>query len=218
MSTPSYAFLDQVVTNSKLHSRWLNTLSYLENVGARLISRYQDPVTTDLVVLKHAAEEFRHAYYLKKMIDRVEPGACPDYSIDTLLAGNVTRNYLLQLNIKVSRMLKREGIQDLHKIKKGAYLLVTYAIEVRADVLYGAYQASLTKNGSRVNVKSIIAEEEGHLAEMQQLLHTYDTNSAQWAEKACTMETQLHQDWLAQVQKNIAENHPIGAVGVNTTF
>jgi bacterioferritin (cytochrome b1) len=218
MSTPSYAFLDQVVTHSHVHSRWLNTLSYLENSGARLISRYQDPVTTNLIVLKHAAEEFRHAYYLKKMIDRVEPGACADYSMDTLLAGTDTRNYLLQLNLEVSRMLKREGIFDPIKIKKGAYLLVTYAIEVRADVLYGAYQTSLSKQSSRVNVKSIIAEEEGHLAEMQQLLQDYDTNSAHWAALACAMETRLHQNWLAKVQTSVAENLAISAAGVNTTF
>jgi bacterioferritin (cytochrome b1) len=218
MSTPTYAFLDQVVAHSNVHSRWLNSLSYLENTGARLIARYQDPVATDLILLKHAAEEFRHAYYLKKMIDRVEPGACPDYSMDTLLAANETRLYLLQLNLEVSRMLKHEGIGDPQKIKKGAYLLVTYAIEVRADALYGAYQASLTKSSSRVNVKSIIAEEEGHLAEMQQLLQDYDTGSPRWAEMACAMETRLHHNWLDKVRTSIAEKISKSDAGINTTF
>ena len=43
----------------------------MENTGARKISRFEHPVATDIIVLKHAAEEARHAYYLKKLIGKI---------------------------------------------------------------------------------------------------------------------------------------------------
>jgi hypothetical protein len=59
-------------------------------------------------------------------------------------------------------------------LRFAAYLLVTYAIEVRADEFYPIYQDALDNAaGSKVNVKSIILEEEGHLEEMiNQLANT----------------------------------------------
>ena len=60
--------LKKIVRQPVLHAKWLNTLSFMENAGARKISACENAETTDLIQLKHAAEEHRHAYYLKKQL------------------------------------------------------------------------------------------------------------------------------------------------------
>lgn len=70
------------------------------------------------------------------------------------------------MDIEVCRYLKDELRLKGEELKFAAYLLVTYAIEVRADEIYPIYQDALDLTGSKVNVKSIILEEEGHLEEM----------------------------------------------------
>jgi hypothetical protein len=83
--------------------------------------------------------------------------------------------------------------QDL---KFGAYLLVTYAIEVRADELYPIYQAALDDIKSKVNVKSIILEEEGHLEEMLAQLKNFSKDWELYAAKAVEIEGDLFNSWI----------------------
>ena len=62
--------LPLIINDNQLHAKWLNTLSLMENTGARKISASEDPLTVTYIVLKHAAEEHRHAFYLKKQIEK----------------------------------------------------------------------------------------------------------------------------------------------------
>src|ERR1700733_13032852 len=147
--------VNKIVPDHEIHAKWLNSLSMMENTGARKISKYEHPVNTNIIVLKHAAEEARHAYYLKKQISKLAKDACPDYSYPYLLAPIESYHYLHQLDIDACRYIKNRLHLEGRALMHGAYLLVTYAIEVRADMLYSIYQESLTKHGSKVNVKSI---------------------------------------------------------------
>jgi bacterioferritin (cytochrome b1) len=194
---------DIIVANHSVHARWLNSLSMMENTGARKISRYEDPVHTSITVLKHAAEEARHAYYLKKQIAKLDADACPDYSFPYLLAPVQSHHYLNMLDTEVCRYLKEKMGLKGRALKHGAYLLVTYAIEVRADMLYGIYQEALTRHSSRVNVKSIIAEEEGHLQEMQRMLEEFDPQWQAIAADACNIENTLFEEWVIAIQQEI---------------
>lgn len=198
--------VDKIVANDELHARWLNSLSMMENTGARKISRYEDPVHADIIVLKHAAEEARHAYYLKKQISKLATNGCPDYTHSFLLAPVHSHHYLHRLDAETCRYLKDEHGLSGRALKHGAYLLVTYAIEVRADMLYGIYQNALTSCGSKVNVKSIIAEEEGHLAEMQRMLQQFRPDWQEIATGICRIEDKLFTDWIAAVGSAVAQN------------
>lgn len=51
----------QIISTPEIHAKWLNTLSMMENVGARKISKFEDPELTTDTILKHASEEARHA-------------------------------------------------------------------------------------------------------------------------------------------------------------
>ena len=54
--------IGSIVKSSSLHGLWINTLSYLENCGARMIAACEHPTLVKEEMLKHAAEEFRHAH------------------------------------------------------------------------------------------------------------------------------------------------------------
>jgi hypothetical protein len=105
------------------------------------------------------------------------------------------------LDVEACRFLKRTLNLEGRALKHGAYLMVTYAIEVRADMLYGIYQEVLTKAGSKVNVKSIIAEEEGHLEEMQKMLEVFHPEWRQLADEMCAREHHLFEQWIHAIGK-----------------
>jgi hypothetical protein len=192
--------LPNIISDNQLHARWLNTLSLMENTGARKISASEDPVTVTYIILKHAAEEHRHAFYLKKQIEKTNAD-CPTYASDYLLAPAYSKYYLNQLDVDVCRYLKKELGLSGAKLRFAAYLLVTYAIEVRADELYPVYQQALEDAGSKVNVKSIILEEEGHLEEMIAQLNKFSPDWELHAQKAVDMETSLFNDWVSELSK-----------------
>ena len=193
--------VEKVVASDDMHAKWLNSLSMMENTGARKISKYEHPVHTNIIVLKHAAEEARHAYYLKKQISKIAKDGYPDYSYPYLLAPIESYHYLHQLDVDAARYVKTKLGLTGRDLKHGAYLLVTYAIEVRADMLYGIYQDALTKYGSKVNVKSIIAEEEGHLEEMQKMLEVFHPQWEALASDMCQVEHRLFDRWVTAIGK-----------------
>ena len=195
--------LNTIVADADLHARWLNTLSLMENTGARKISASEDTVNVTYIILKHAAEEHRHAFYLKKQIDKIAEGYCPTYAHQFLLAPAQSKYYLNQLDVEVCRYLKSEMKLMGGKLRFAAYLLVTYAIEVRADELYPIYQQALDNAGSRVNVKSIILEEEGHLEEMINQLKSFSPYWQLHADKAVEIESRLFQNWLKGLNDQI---------------
>ncbi len=198
--------VNKIVQSDDVHSKWLNSLSMMENTGARKISKYEHPVHTNIIVLKHAAEEARHAYYLKKQISKLAKEACPDYSYPYLLAPIESYHYLNMLDVEACRYIKKELKLEGRDMKHGAYLLVTYAIEVRADMLYGIYQEALTKYSSKVNVKSIIAEEEGHLEEMQRMLEVFHPEWERLAGDMCKVENKLFERWVTAIGKVLESN------------
>jgi hypothetical protein len=152
------SILENIVNNNQLHSKWLNTLSYMENAGAKKISASEHKEDVTLLILKHAAEEHRHAYYLKKQLVKIDDQTCKTYTNSELLAPNYTKYYLNTLDVYVCRYLKKHFNLSGYDLKFAAYLFVTYAIEVRADELYPIYQQVLTAKQSKVNVKSNILE------------------------------------------------------------
>ena len=198
--------LTKIIKQDKLHAKWLNALSFMENAGARKISACEDPVETNLMQLKHAAEEHRHAYYLKRQIKKLPVQGFHSYAPSSLLGGKSTQHYLHQLDMQVCRYLK--NCYDLQKInlKYAAYLLVTYAIEIRADHLYPIYQSSLDQCSSKVMVKNIIIEEKGHLQEMVDQLKDFDADWEIHANQAIQMENLLFEKWMNAVQIEVIAN------------
>jgi len=200
-----YNLIQRIVQHDHLHARWLNTLSYLENAGARKISACEDRTQVEIIQLKHAAEEHRHAYILKKQIAKLAPATCPDYSDAYLFAAIATRQYLAMLDIQCSRYIKSVFGLEGARLRYAAYLFVTYLIEVRADELYPVYQRALSAASHSVTVKSIIAEEEGHLEEMTSQLSQFSEDWQTHAEVLQKMEEGLFNRWLSCLESELAD-------------
>ncbi len=194
-----------IIADDTLHAKFLNTLSLMENTGARKISASEHKTKVSYLILKHACEEARHAFYLKKQISKVADLIdFPTYENQFLIAPFASYTYLALLDIHVCRYLKKTLKLSGEDLKYAAYLLVTYAIEVRADELYPIYQETLDEAKSKVNVKSIIVEEEGHLEEMIAQLKAFSPEWKNHATQALAIEKNLFETWvneLADVNK-----------------
>lgn len=199
--------IEEIVKDDQVHAKWLNSLSYMENCGARKISKFEHAVDVDIMVLKHAAEEHRHAYYLKKLIKKIDDTACPTYNDKELLGLYSTKHYLGKLDIFTSRYLRSKLNVSGDKLKYLAYLLVTYSIEVRADGLYPVYQKVLKSIQSKISVYTIIKEEEGHLEEMIASLDRYLPNWQAHAEVVLAYEQELHDIWVSDISAQVKKGN-----------
>lgn len=187
---------ENIVSDNDMHAKFLNTLSLLENIGARKISASEDLSSVTVMMLKHAAEEHRHAFYLKKQIQKLPVDGCLTYQASDLLAPRTSLQYLNKLDVYTSKYLKRELGLSGNKLSFAAYLLVTYAIEMRADQLYPLYQEVLQAASSKVTVKSIIFEEQGHLEEMILQLKDFSMNWQDHADNVQEIEEELFYQWI----------------------
>ena len=193
--------LKVVIHDNLLHSRWLLTLSYLENCGARKISEFQSIYKgqVPLSILQHAWEESRHAFFMKKQISKLEQD--PDKKRD-FLGGTKAKNLLYLLDVKILKLLKENNVKKKEDLYYGAYLLTTYAIEKRADSLYGTYQENLEHSGSKINLKLIIKEEENHLKEIEEKINKMKKFSL-LKPKVLEIESDIFSNFLSAVEEEI---------------
>lgn len=201
---PSHTFnecLSSIVSHPSTHAKWLNTLSYLENCGAKLIASSEHPTMVPEEILKHAAEEFRHAYYLKAQIHKITPQPLLTYQLHEILGSYSTKHYLYRLNSHISRFLIEDKNVDRLRMKEYAYLLVTYAIEIRAKELYPLYQKLLNEMSSQVSVMGIIREEEQHLQEISTELEV--TPAQAWKGEVCHLEESIFEEWCTAIKKQV---------------
>lgn len=195
------AIIKIIISNPELHAKWINTLSYMENVGARKISKFEHRTETSLMILKHAAEEARHAFFLKKQIQKIDGNLCPSFSAEYILAPYQSLEYLNFLDVGISRFLKEKYQLTGYDLKFGAYLLTTYAIEIRANDIYPVYQDVLTAENSEINVKSIIQEEIGHLEEMEKDIVSFFSEPSLVKSLSIEIESNLFQSWINALKK-----------------
>jgi hypothetical protein len=191
LATTFKNLLADLIADPGKHAKWLNTLSYLENCGARKIARTEHPLLVTREVLKHAAEEFRHAFYLKQQISTRLGYCLPDYSRGNLLGGYQTLHYMDRLEARICRLI---GSKD----SRYPYILTTYAIELRAAELYPAYQTLLEEAKSPVSVRSILLDEKGHLEEMEEQIRVLGIPSAT-LKGVCRIEADLCRAWAENI-------------------
>ena len=64
--------LDRLIADPPRHARWLNTVALLEYTGARKMLKSQASARMSEMILRHAAEESRHAHFFKRAALRIE--------------------------------------------------------------------------------------------------------------------------------------------------
>jgi hypothetical protein len=154
------AALRIIASDSRLEARWLNTLSYLEFVGARKISRTVAASHPHLDVLDHLADETRHAMAFKQLASQLVGGEPGDY-LCRKAAGTYFHKLDRELSAWTTDLVGRE-----HSALN--YLLVTSMIERRAMTLYPLYRSASRHDFVREELQQIVTEEQGHRVRIEE--------------------------------------------------
>lgn len=152
-------WLNAAVSDPVMLPRLLNMFSWMEHIGSRKIMLSQMNGPLPMHTLKHLAEETRHAYYFKRQAERFA-GRHMDYSAADTLCPAAAAMYLMRLDAAVARCMQPCWPDET------AYLVTSLFIELRAVWAYQLLEKALKAADISISLKSLIAEEDLHLAEM----------------------------------------------------
>lgn len=195
---------EQIVRSPRVHARFLNTLAFMELAGAQYLSKLVPYLGSTTYFLEHVAEEYRHAFFLRKLGEKIAGHTISGFTSDTLYCSRLSRGYITNLQRQICLLLKSCGLHEPHIIKQRTYLLSTFAIETRALVFYQAYQAALDHAEIALSVRSIISEEEDHLAIMNTLL-AQDPDCGRLLNRCLELEHQLFNAWFNEIIQHISQ-------------
>jgi hypothetical protein len=154
------AILRQIAAEPVLEARWLNTLSLLEFIGARKISRTVGDRHPSLKVLGHLADETRHAMAFKRLACEVADSEVSEY----LCAQEAAAWFQMldrELAAWATQALGREDVRL-------NYLLTTTLVEQRAMMLYPLYKAVTRQASVRAELGKVVTEEQSHRRDIEE--------------------------------------------------
>lgn len=155
------------VERPKEHARFLNTLSMMEHIGSRKIMVSQTKGVLSQDILKHLAEETRHSFFFKRAAEAIARRTLAFDDADALRPG-AAKMYFGRLDASVASALEPGVHPEI------PYLYVSLTIELRAIWTYELYQHELAARPGTLSLKSVLAEEEMHLAQMVDRLQELD--------------------------------------------
>lgn len=187
------SFLTTIVEDKPRHALFLNMLAMLEHLGSRkiMVSQMDKVMTQD--TLQHLAEEARHAYFFKRNAERVAGRSLDGWTDENTMCRIPAAMYFGRLDAGITKFLKGEQrdaltvedeqrdalLRDDNSYSYDPYGWVSLIIELRACWLYAIYQDVLEQSSDHMSLKSLLAEEDKHLAEMFEMCgEDYDTLKA----------------------------------------
>ncbi|TWB56070.1 hypothetical protein [Nitrospirillum viridazoti] len=199
------AFLADVLRTPVSHARFMNELSLMEHMGSNKIMATQHGAGMDLPTLKHLAEEARHAFFFKRHAEGVARRPL-DYVQADLLSPAAGRLYFQKLDIAVEQALAGEPPRS-----KVLYLHMSLIVEFRAVWFYHLYEAALRQAGSKISLKSLLAEEQSHLSDMAERLGALGAWDPARLARMCQAETALFGILLGRLERAIAAPAAVAA-------
>ncbi len=190
-----------IVKDPQLHARWLNTFSFLEYVGFRKIVKSQRAEVLNAAILTHAVEEGRHALRLKKLAMQIGGAAFDAYAPETLLCGEEAEDYFQSLDHQCEAQFAECDERTRAKL---TYLYVTWLIERRALEVYGLYRSALAGSEIAQKLDGLLAEEIGHLRQVESDLAVSDPEHAARAPLVIGLEAQLYETFLGTLAAALA--------------
>jgi hypothetical protein len=151
--------LDWFCRHPSAHARFLNMLSLMEHIGSRKIMTSQTTQSLGGDTLRHLAEETRHAYFFKRAAEKLARRPL-GYGADETVAGAAARGYMERLDAGIASAFGDPRRSAL------PYLYMSLIVELRAVWFYRLYQQTLAEHEQGLSLKSVLAEEELHLAAM----------------------------------------------------
>lgn len=162
----------------------------------------------DKETLKHMAEETRHAFFFKQQAERFNPQECADYGPSATLCPAAARMYFGRLDAGMRKLLGENAPT------RAAYSWMSFIIELRAAWAYPLYEAALKEARASVPLKSVIAEEEKHLAEMETTLRDLGLMNDLLLAHAAALETKLFARLLDALLNETAQPESANSVSV----
>ncbi|WP_426756250.1 hypothetical protein [Myxococcus sp. Y35] len=190
------AVLRQLAQTPELEARWLHTLSLMEFIGARKISRTVADRHPSLEVLGHLADETRHAFAFKRLSAEVA-GA----EITAFLCPEAAGRYFQALDHELAAWATAfTGAPDVYL----HYLLTTTAIERRAMVLYPLYKAASRHPGVREELGRVVTEEQSHRRTIEDACVARLTAVGATLEAALALEERLFTAFIGELEAVVA--------------
>ncbi len=146
--------LERIVSDKILHSRWLNTLSYLEYIGARKILKSLPARILNKTFLEHINEEARHSLFFKNLAQNTAQNTL-SFKERELLAPQAGNDYFQQIDHYTIKFSSSNPVIS--------YLYTTYTVEQRALIVYSLYNDLLKRKAISISLQSILNEEREHL-------------------------------------------------------
>ncbi len=202
LAAPVRAGLAALCGESWQHARFLNMLSLLEHIGSRKIMACRAMTEPDHDILKHLAEETRHAHFFKRAAEKLARRPL-DYSHPNTMACAWARSYMGRLDGKIAREL-------VSAASVLPYLYMSLIVELRAVWTYHLYQTVLTEQNAGFTLKSVLAEEELHLSAMVARLTDMDARIAARIALFSRVEDARFRCLWSQVQQE-SVNHRLAA-------
>ena len=183
---PFREFLTGLVRDNAEHARFMNMLSMLEHMGSRkiMVSQMNRHETMDLDTLQHLSEEARHAFFFKRQAQRIGGQELIGWTDENTMHRVPAAMYFGRLDAGIS---KRVVGGDPSDPDNQAYPWVSLIIELRACWIYHIYHEVLEVSDVKLSLKSLLAEEDKHLAEMFEMV---GENTA-LLQELCQYETDL---------------------------
>lgn len=191
------ACMDNIVVDKPVHARFLNTLSMMEHMGSRRIMITQSNAGLGQETLKHMSEEVRHAFFFKRQADKMA-GRSMEYAEADMLAAPFARMYFKRLESYIALDLKDEA-----EPLRVAYLYMSMIIEFRAVWSFELFQKSLDQAGIKLSLKSLLAEEQGHLTEMEENLANLDGDTSERIIRFLAKERTLFERLLGRLETSV---------------
>jgi len=177
------------------HWRFQNTLAMLEHMGSQKIMATQQGRAIDQPTLKHLAEEARHAFFFKRQAETLA-GRDLAFGPGETLAATPAWFYFQRLEGAVVAALTGAP-------RAALYLTTSMVIEFRAVWAYRRYQQALDQAGIRLSLKSLLAEEQGHLTDMADRLDALGAFDSARLHELLAVETRLYGRLLSAFERAI---------------
>jgi rubrerythrin len=189
----------RVVRNTQWHARFLNTLSLMELCGAQKLSSLLRSEPSSTFLLEHVAEEYRHAYFLRRLANKLGNKNFTSFDETQVFAKSESIRYINHLDRYISLELRSFPKKSRLRL---LYLLTTAAIEQRALPFYRMYQEILDEENLCLSVKSIISEEEHHLASITNAI-AIEKLPEDLLRTSCAFEHDLFTRWLNAIADDL---------------
>ena len=186
--------LRRIAQEPSREARWLNTVSLLEFIGARKISRTVADRHPTLEVLSHLADETRHALAFKRLACEVAGGEVQGY-----LCPEAAGTYFQTLDRALAAWAAQAvGAEDTRL----SYLLTTTLIEKRAMQIYPLYKAATRRPEVREELGRVVIEEQGHRRSIEDTcLEELARRCGKGLEEPLAIEARLFEGLLVALEK-----------------